>query len=68
MTTFRDANQVRLSLKMKLSQYCWYNGCAVLPELDGYIVVVSVKEIDNKVRKVIAPVVNGVSVKTEVGN
>lgn len=67
MTAFRDANQVRLNLKMKLSHYSWYSGCAVLPESDGYMVVVTVKELDNRVRKLVSPVVNGVSVKTEVG-
>jgi hypothetical protein len=66
MATFSDANQVRLMLKMKLSQYAWYSSSMVIPELDGYSVVVTVTKLDNHVRKIISPVINGVSIKTEV--
>ena len=66
MVTFSMANQVRLSVKMKLSQYAWYSSSLVVPESDGYSVIVSVKKLDNQIRKIISPVVNGVSVKTEV--
>lgn len=66
MATFRDANQVRISLKMKLSHHSWYKGSAVGGAADGWGIVVSVKKIDNKVRKLVPPVVGGVSVKTEV--
>lgn len=65
MSTFRDANQVRLRLKMKLSQYAWYNSVLVIPDSDGYLVRVNVTRIDNQVRKLIPPVVEGVSVKIE---
>lgn len=65
MATFRDANQIRLKLKMKLSQYAWYNSILVIPNSDGYLVVVNVTKIDNQVRKLIPPVIDGVSVKTE---
>ena len=65
MSTFKDASQVRLMLKMKLSQYSWYKGCMVAPESDGYLVIVNVKHLDNNVRKLISPVVNGINVKTE---
>jgi hypothetical protein len=65
MATFRDANQVRLRLKMKLSQYAWYNSILVVPESEGYLVSVNVTKIDNQVRKLIPPVVEGVFVKTE---
>jgi hypothetical protein len=66
MATFSGANQVRLGLKMKLSQYAWYSSSLVVPDSDGYSVVIAVKHLDNKVRKIIAPVIEGVSVKTEV--
>lgn len=66
MSTFGDANQVRLMLKMKLSQYSWYNSSTVLSNDDGFGVVIGVKHLDNAVRKLIPPVVDGVSVKAEV--
>jgi hypothetical protein len=66
MATFSEANQARLSLKMKLSQYSWYSSSAVVTATDGYSITVSVKVLDNRVRKLIPPVIEGVSVKTEV--
>lgn len=65
MSTFHEANQVRLALKMKLSQYAWYNSSVVLSSEDGYSILVRVKQVDNKVRKIIAPVIDGVSIKVE---
>lgn len=66
MVTFSEANQARLGIKMKLSQYSWYNSSAVISEKDGYAVVVGVSVLNNTVRKTIPPVYNGVSIKTEV--
>lgn len=66
MITFGHANQIRLNLKMKLSQYAWYSSSLVIPEPDGYSIVITVKRLDNQIRKLISPVVDGVSVKTEV--
>jgi hypothetical protein len=65
MATFKEANQVRLALKMKLVQHFWYSSSAVISTEDGYSVLVVVKHIDNKVRKLVPPVVDDVSVKTE---
>lgn len=66
MATFKEANQVRLSLKMKLSQYAWYNSSHVISDSDGYSVIVEVKRIDNSVRKLIPPVIDGVDIKAEL--
>lgn len=66
MTNFFEANQARLVLKMKLSAYSWYSSSTVISETDGYSVVIGVKVLDNQVRKLIPPVVNGISVKTAV--
>ncbi len=66
MAIFFEANQVRLSLKMKLSVYSWYSSSAVVTQDDGYSVVIGVKVLNNQVRKLVPPVVNGVSIKTEV--
>jgi hypothetical protein len=66
MSTFSEANQVRLALKMKYSQYAWYNSSHVAAVDDGFAIVVNVQFLDNKVRKIISPVVDGISIKTEV--
>jgi hypothetical protein len=66
MATFKEANQVHVFLKMKLAIYSWYRGSAVSNVSDGWGVIISVREINNKVRKLIPPVIEGISVKTEV--
>jgi hypothetical protein len=66
MSTFSEANQVRLVLKMKLVQYHWYSSSTVLSLDDGFGVVVGVKRVDNTVRKLVPPVVDGVTVKVEL--
>lgn len=66
MSTFSEANQVRLMLKMKLSQYAWYSSSMVHTIDDGFGVTIGVKRVDNQIRKLIPPVVNSVAVKTEV--
>ncbi len=64
MATFKEANQVHVALKMKLSQYYWYNSSSVTFNEDDYTISVFVKYLDNNVKKVVAPVIGGVSVKT----
>jgi hypothetical protein len=66
MSTFSSANQVRLLLKMKLSMYAWYNSSTVMSTDDGFGVVIGVKYMNNNIRKLVPPVVDGVSVKAEV--
>lgn len=66
MSTFREANQVRAALKMKLSNYAWYNSSCVLYDKDDFYIVVHVKKIDNQVRKTIPPVYDTISVRTEL--
>jgi len=66
MSTFSSANQVRLLLKMKLSVYAWYSSSTVMSTDDGIGVVIGVKHMDNSIRKLVPPVVDDVSVKTEV--
>jgi hypothetical protein len=65
--TFKEANQVRLELKMKLSLYAWYSSSVVVSDSDGYAIVIVAKKIDNTVRKLVPPVINGVSIRTELG-
>ena len=65
MVTFSEANQARMSLKMKLSNYAWYNWSTVISEGDGYAILINVKKIDNSVRKVVSPITRGVSTKME---
>lgn len=66
MASFSEVHQVRLALKMKLSQFAWYNSSRVFTLDEGFGILVSVKQLDNTVRKTIPPVINGVSIKTEI--
>jgi hypothetical protein len=66
MASFKEANQARLGLKMKLCVHEWYCSSRIMPDRDGYEVVVEVRRLDNQVRKVISPVIGNVSVRTEI--
>lgn len=66
MSTFNEANQVRLKLKMSLSQYAWYKASHVVSSDDGFAIVVNITALDNKIRKIISPVIDGISIKVEV--
>jgi hypothetical protein len=65
MPTFQEANQTRTVLKMKLAIHSWYKGSAICAASDGWGIIVTVQKVDNKIRKLIPPVIDGVSVKTE---
>jgi hypothetical protein len=68
MTTFFEANQVRLMLKMKLSIYGWYKDSCVIvsDDMSEYAVLVGVSRIDNKIRKIVTPRVRNVTIKLKV--
>lgn len=65
MTTFSEAKQACVSLKMKLSNYAWYNWSTVVSEGDGYAILINVKKIDNSIRKIVSPITRGVSTRME---
>ena len=65
MATFKEANQVRLGLKMKLSHYDWYVSSTVINSNEDYAVLITTKQIDNNVRKIVPTVINSVDIKTE---
>lgn len=66
MITLRDANMLRTSLKVKFSNYSWYVGSMIIPNTGGYTIIVNVKDLNNRVRKVVPPVIDGVDIKVEV--
>ena len=63
MTTFKQANQVRIKLKNKVANYSWYSASGVFLEGDQYYVTVNVKRLDDSVKGVIPPKLDGVSIK-----
>ena len=65
MASFSEANQIRLSMKMKLSNYAWFDSSGVFPEEDGFGVLIVVSELNNNIRKLIPPVVDGISIKVD---
>lgn len=63
MTTIFEANQVRLILKMELSNYSWYEGVSVVFEKDKFLVLVSVSKFNKKVKKLVPSKLNNVIVR-----
>lgn len=68
MSTFIEANQAKLSLKMTLSCYGWYRNMAIVSDGDDWCILVNVSKIDNSIRKIIPIVHNGITVKVDVEN
>lgn len=66
MSTYSEANQAKLSLKMILSNYAWYNSIVVMPDGDDWAIVVSIDSIDNAIRKIVPIVHQNVTVKVDV--
>jgi len=66
MSSFTAANQVRIVLKMKLCNYAWYLNSGVAMSEDDYLVNITVKRLDNNIRKIIPSKLNGVHITTEL--
>ncbi len=66
MITLRDVNRLRTSLKIKFSNYSWYVGSMIVPDTEGYNIIVNVNDLNNRVRKIIPPVIDGIGIKVEV--
>lgn len=67
MTSFNEAQQAKLALKMKLSQHAFYRSSWVESDEGDWGVVVDVNvpsPIGDGIRKLIPQVVSGVSVRT----
>jgi hypothetical protein len=63
MTTFKEANQIRVKLKMKLSDYSWYSSSSVLTTADDCYIAVFVKRVDDMVKNTIPKYVKDIPVK-----
>jgi hypothetical protein len=64
MSSFNEANQAKLSLKMKLHFYSFFHSIAVVSEENGYSVMVFVDKITDQVRKTIPNVHMAVDIQT----
>ena len=64
--TFFKANQARLKLKMKVSNYAWYHDCEVIVYNGSYIVLVGIARLDAKIRKIIPIKVDNVIIHLKV--
>lgn len=63
MSTFQEANQARLHLKMKLCNYYWYHSIDVLPFEDKYYLGVNVKKTSSNIKNIIPTFIKGICVK-----
>ena len=63
MSLFAEANQARLNLKMQLSNYSWYKSSVVISENGDYLIVVSVRNINNFVKKTVNKAANNIKIK-----
>lgn len=63
MPSFNEANRVKNSLKMALSNYYWYNGISVELDEGSYIVVVNVDSNYYRCSSLIPPFKDGINIQ-----
>jgi len=63
MPSFNEANRVKNSLKMALSNYAWYNGISVEVDSGNYIVVVNVANSYLSSLSLIPPFKDGINIQ-----
>lgn len=68
MSSFSEANQARLSLKMMLIFHAWYQSSSVASDDGDFIILVHVSHMDNTIRRTIPIVHRGVNVKVDVAS
>lgn len=63
MTSFSEANQAKLALKMSLHLHSFFKTILITSEDNEYSVIVFVDQLNDNVRKIVPNVHNGVSIK-----
>lgn len=63
MITFNEANQVKYKLKMKLSNYAWFNSILVSPSENGYDIIVGVNKINSFIKNQIPKDIKSVKIR-----
>jgi len=66
MSSFNEANRVKNSLKMALSNYSWYDGISVEVCGGNYVVVVNVDNNYLKSYNLIPPFKDGINIQVSV--
>jgi len=67
MATFVDANRIKNSLKMSLSQKSWFRCLGVEPkENEGFCVIVYASVINDIVKKFVPHYINNVDIILEI--
>ena len=65
MLSFHAVNKIRTSLKMKLSNYSWYQGSRIELENNKLIIKISSKYLNKYVRNSVPFKVDGVDIRLE---
>lgn len=63
MWTINETNNLRNSLKMRLSQYSWYLGSFVIPNFEGYGIQIDVSRINPTIARIVPFKIKNTSIK-----
>lgn len=66
MCSINETNNIRNSLKMRLSQYSWYLGSSIIPNIEGYGIQVDVSRISSDILNLVPFKLKGVRVKVQL--
>lgn len=68
MWSMKETNFLRQKLKNKYSQYSWYYGSYVVPDFEGYAIVIEATKIDNEVKKIVSTYVKNTNIRLQLKN
>jgi hypothetical protein len=66
MTSFFEADQARLKIKMILINHNWYKHASVVKDDEGFSILIGVSHVNENIRNIISNISNNVTVKMSV--
>lgn len=68
MWSAKETNNLRQKLKNKLSQYAWYHNSYVVPDFEGYAIVIEATRIDDEIKKIVPLYVKNTNIRLQLKN
>ncbi|NDB84358.1 MAG: hypothetical protein EB127_16875 [Alphaproteobacteria bacterium] len=68
MWSHKETNTLRQKVKNRLSQYSWYYASYVIPDLEGYAILIEVTKLDDNIKSLIPTFSRNTNIKVVLKN
>lgn len=68
MWSQKETNNLRQKLKNKYSQYSWYYNSYVVPDFEGYAIVIETTKLDNEIKKLVPTYIKNTNIRLQLKN